>query len=111
MGIGRSKLYEDFVSTGRLRLVRLGPRCVAAAEDELDALMREIIAERDAKAAEKRRSEPRQGGSDRPSCTTKRRTTRSSAGVRSGHADAKAPAPKRSSSKADLVRALIMERT
>jgi hypothetical protein len=41
--------------------------------------------------------------------TAKRKTARSSARVRSGQADARAPAPRRSSSKADLVRALLAD--
>jgi predicted DNA-binding transcriptional regulator AlpA len=48
LGIGRSKFWEDFVRAGRLRLVRLGPRSVAVPEDELDALIDELIRERDA---------------------------------------------------------------
>jgi predicted DNA-binding transcriptional regulator AlpA len=46
--VGRTKLREDFINTGRLRLVRLGPRAVGAVEEEVDALVDELIAERDA---------------------------------------------------------------
>jgi predicted DNA-binding transcriptional regulator AlpA len=52
LGVGHTKFYEDFVNTGRLRLVRLGPRCVGAVEDELDALIGELVAERDALVSE-----------------------------------------------------------
>jgi hypothetical protein len=45
--IGRTKFYEDFVNTGRIRLVRLGPKSVAVVDDELDQLINELIAERD----------------------------------------------------------------
>ena len=43
---GKSKFYE-LVNAGRLRLVRLGPKSVAVVEHELDALIEELIAERD----------------------------------------------------------------
>ena len=39
LGVGHTKFYADFVNTGRLRLVELGPRSKAAVEDELDALI------------------------------------------------------------------------
>jgi predicted DNA-binding transcriptional regulator AlpA len=39
MGIGRSKFYEDYVKTGKLRLVRLGPRSTGVFEHELDELL------------------------------------------------------------------------
>ena len=46
--IGRSMFYEKFINTGRLRLVPLGERAKAAVEYEVDAIVNEIIAERDA---------------------------------------------------------------
>ena len=46
--VGRSMFYDKFVNTGRLRLVPLGERAKAAVEDEVDAIVNEIIAERDA---------------------------------------------------------------
>ncbi|HEY1982712.1 MAG TPA: hypothetical protein VGH13_21745 [Xanthobacteraceae bacterium] len=46
----KSKFYEDFVATGRLRLVHIGPQKRAAVEDEVDDLVEELIAARDAKA-------------------------------------------------------------
>jgi hypothetical protein len=49
LGVGHTKFYKDFINTGRLRLVELGPRSRAAVEDELDALIDEIINERDLK--------------------------------------------------------------
>ena len=49
LGVGRTKFYEDFVNTGLLRLVELGPRAKAAVEDEIDDLIEELIAERDEK--------------------------------------------------------------
>jgi predicted DNA-binding transcriptional regulator AlpA len=48
LAVGKTKFDEDFIKTGRLRLVRIGPKCVAVVEDELDALIDEIVAERDA---------------------------------------------------------------
>jgi hypothetical protein len=47
--VGRTKFYEDYVNTGRLRLVRLGPKSVAVVDDEVDRLIAELIAERDAR--------------------------------------------------------------
>jgi hypothetical protein len=47
--VGRTKFYEDYVNTGRLRLVRLGPKSVAVVDDEVDKLITELIAERDAR--------------------------------------------------------------
>ena len=45
--VGRTKFYEDFVHTGRLRLVHLGPKAVAVLEDELDQLIAELSGARD----------------------------------------------------------------
>jgi predicted DNA-binding transcriptional regulator AlpA len=47
LGIKHTKFYQDIIGTGRLQLVRLGPRCVGVVEDELDALIGQLIAERD----------------------------------------------------------------
>jgi predicted DNA-binding transcriptional regulator AlpA len=51
LGIKHTAFYESFVNTGRLRLVRLGPRAVGIVEDELDAVIDQLIAERDAALA------------------------------------------------------------
>jgi predicted DNA-binding transcriptional regulator AlpA len=51
LGIKHTAFYERFINTGRLRLVRLGPRAVGVVEDELDALIGEMITERDALSA------------------------------------------------------------
>jgi excisionase family DNA binding protein len=42
LGVGNTKFYADFVNTGKLRTVRLGPRAVRVAEDELDRLIDEL---------------------------------------------------------------------
>jgi predicted DNA-binding transcriptional regulator AlpA len=55
LGIGHSKFWADFVSTGRLRAVRLGPRSVAYPSDEIEALIEELIAQRDAQPAKPKR--------------------------------------------------------
>ena len=47
LGIKHTKFYE-LVNAGRLQLVRLSPRCVGVVEDELDALIDRLVAERDA---------------------------------------------------------------
>jgi predicted DNA-binding transcriptional regulator AlpA len=52
LGIKHSAFYESFVNTGRLKLVRLGPRGRGVVEDELDGLISELIAERDAPSAD-----------------------------------------------------------
>jgi predicted DNA-binding transcriptional regulator AlpA len=51
LGVKHSAFYENFINTGRLRLVRLGPRAVGVVEDELDALIGEMITTRDAALA------------------------------------------------------------
>ena len=61
LGIGESKLYEDFVArpgdeeecipgtnVPKLKLVVLGPRAVGAVSTEIDALIMALAAERDA---------------------------------------------------------------
>jgi hypothetical protein len=52
LGISRTTFYDSFVNTGRVRLVELGPRARGAIDDELDALIEEMRAERDTKLAE-----------------------------------------------------------
>jgi predicted DNA-binding transcriptional regulator AlpA len=39
IGCGRSKFYDSFIKTGRLRLISIGPKSTAVHEDELDALI------------------------------------------------------------------------
>jgi len=46
LGIGNTMFWE-MVKAGRIRLVNLGPKARAAPEEEIDALMDEMIAERD----------------------------------------------------------------
>jgi excisionase family DNA binding protein len=46
LGIKHTRFYE-LVSAGRLKLVKLSPRCVGVVEDELDAFIGELITERD----------------------------------------------------------------
>jgi predicted DNA-binding transcriptional regulator AlpA len=48
LGIKRSTFYSEFVATGRLRLVKLGERATGVLEHELDHLIDEMAAERDA---------------------------------------------------------------
>jgi len=42
LGIGHTKFREDFIDTGRLRVVRLGPKSCGVIEQELDALIDEL---------------------------------------------------------------------
>jgi hypothetical protein len=63
--VGRTKFFEDYVyredgpkfipgtNVPRLRLAHLGPRSVAGFEDEVDALLEGLRAERDAAKASK----------------------------------------------------------
>ena len=48
LGIGKTKFDQDFIQTGRLRFVQIGPRSVGVVEHELDAVIDEMIAARDA---------------------------------------------------------------
>jgi predicted DNA-binding transcriptional regulator AlpA len=43
LGCGRTKFYLDYVNTGRVNLIDIGPGSVGAPEDEIDALINEII--------------------------------------------------------------------
>ena len=47
LGCGKTTLDEKFIKTGRLRWVYLSERYKAAVEEEVDALVDELIAERD----------------------------------------------------------------
>ena len=61
LGVGKTKFLEDFVydekrggeqyipgtNVPRLKLVRIGPKIVAAIEDEVDMLIEALRAERD----------------------------------------------------------------
>ena len=49
LGIGHTKFWEDFVRTGRIKLVDVGPNAKACPEYEVDDVIAEMIAERDAK--------------------------------------------------------------
>jgi predicted DNA-binding transcriptional regulator AlpA len=51
LGIGHTNFWENYVKTGRVRLVRLGPRSVGVIEEELDALIDELAAARDLEVA------------------------------------------------------------
>jgi len=42
LGIGHTKFREDFLNSGRLRIVRLGPKSCGVIEQELDALIDEL---------------------------------------------------------------------
>ena len=39
LGVGHSRFYTDFVRTGRLTLLALGPRSRAVDQDQLDAVI------------------------------------------------------------------------
>jgi excisionase family DNA binding protein len=46
LGVGHSKFW-NLVKEGRIKLVRIGPKSVAVVDSELDALIDEMITERD----------------------------------------------------------------
>ena len=48
LGVGKTKFEEDFVKPGRVRTVPISERIEGVVEEELDALIEEIIAERNA---------------------------------------------------------------
>jgi hypothetical protein len=45
--VGKTKFREDYINTGRLKLVPLGARAVGVVEDEIDVVVDELIAARD----------------------------------------------------------------
>jgi len=45
--LGRTAFRKRFIETGRLRLVPLGARAVGVVEEEIDAVVEELIAARD----------------------------------------------------------------
>lgn len=45
VGVGRTKFDDDYVKTGRVKWVRIGPRIKALPDDEVDTLVEEIIEE------------------------------------------------------------------
>jgi hypothetical protein len=49
LGVGKTKFWEDFVRTGRINLVDVGPNAKACPEYEVDDVIAEMIAERDAR--------------------------------------------------------------
>jgi hypothetical protein len=50
LGIGHTKFYADFVATGRIKLIDLGPKSKGIVEDELDDLINKLVEARDAAA-------------------------------------------------------------
>jgi hypothetical protein len=42
LGCKKSKFYEDFIRTGRVKLRRLGPKSVAVLESDLEALIESL---------------------------------------------------------------------
>lgn len=57
LGIGHSQFYE-WIKTGKLtRPVQLGPQSVGHPEDEIDAVIDQLIQERDSRAAQSNKSQ------------------------------------------------------
>jgi len=48
LGVKRSTFYNEFVATGRVRLIKIGERARGVLEHELDQLIDEMAADRDA---------------------------------------------------------------
>jgi len=44
------EFYADFVATGRIKLIDLGPKSKGIVEDELDDLINKLVEARDAAA-------------------------------------------------------------
>jgi hypothetical protein len=65
LGIGRTKFEEDFIKTGRLRLVPISERIDGIVEDELDVVIEEIIATRETAAPSGRIPQARDSASGR----------------------------------------------
>lgn len=57
--VGRTKFLEDYA--GRLTIVHLGPRAIAYLEDELDALVDELIDDARAAVKDQKKSAPHTG--------------------------------------------------
>jgi hypothetical protein len=47
--LGKTQFRELFINTGRLRLVEIGERARALVQEELDEVVEELIAARDAR--------------------------------------------------------------
>jgi predicted DNA-binding transcriptional regulator AlpA len=43
--VGRTKLDEDFIKTGRLKLIKLGPRAVGILESNVEQVIDELLEE------------------------------------------------------------------
>jgi hypothetical protein len=79
LGVGDTKLREEYIKTGRLRVIYVGAKSPRLVEDELDAVVAEVIANPPAEAAntahmttahmrnaaERRRAAERKGASKR----------------------------------------------
>jgi predicted DNA-binding transcriptional regulator AlpA len=50
LAVSRTMFWDFFIGKKRLKLVRIGPKAVAIVEDELDALIEQMIADRDTAA-------------------------------------------------------------
>jgi len=48
LGVGRTTFYDEFVNKGRVRLLNLGERARGVPDDEIETLINELRAERDA---------------------------------------------------------------
>ena len=51
--VSRTTFYDNFVKTGRIRLVHIGARAVGVVDTELDAVVDDVIAERDTGSAQR----------------------------------------------------------
>ena len=61
LGVGHSRFYTDFVRTGRLTLLALGPRSRAVDQDQLDAVIAAVpVAEIRPAVPRRARQKPRE---------------------------------------------------
>ena len=65
LGVGKTKFQKDYVKTGRIHLVPISERIEGVVEEELDALIEEIIAERNATKPSSRIPAARDSGTGR----------------------------------------------
>jgi predicted DNA-binding transcriptional regulator AlpA len=71
IGVGKTKFYEDYIKTGKLRLVPISERIDGILEEEVDAVIAEKIAERDAAKPSSRIPAARDSASGRFGKSTK----------------------------------------
>ena len=65
LGVGKTKFYEDYIRTGRLRLVPISERIECVVEEDVDAVIAEKIAASETAAPSSRIPQARDSTSGR----------------------------------------------